>query len=245
MRKPMVAGNWKMNGLRANLAEVAAIDQAAAKANCDVILCVPATLILQLALKTKSIFIGGQTCHNETSGAHTGDISAEMLQDSGAQYVILGHSERRIDHAETDKSIQQKVLMAWQFGLNAIVCIGENLDQRNSKITLDIIGKQLLNSIPDSVPSEKLVIAYEPIWAIGTGLTPTTDQISEVHNFIRVSLEHRFGDQLGHSINILYGGSMNGKNVAEISAIPDVDGGLVGGASLKAKDFTPIIESIG
>ena len=245
MRKPMVAGNWKMNGLKANLSEVLTIDQAAAKANCDVILCVPATLISQLALKTKSIFIGGQTCHNKTSGAHTGDISAEMLQDSGAQYVILGHSERRIDHAETDKSIQQKVLMAWQFGLNAIVCIGENLDQRNSEITLDIIGKQLLNSIPDSIHSEKLVIAYEPIWAIGTGLTPTTDQISEVHNFIRVSLEQRFGDQLGHSINILYGGSMNSKNVVEISAIPNVDGGLVGGASLKAENFTPIIESIG
>jgi len=245
MRKPMVAGNWKMNGLRANLSEVAAIDQAAAKANCDVILCVPATLISQLALKAKNIFIGGQTCHNEASGAHTGDISAEMLQDTGAQYVILGHSERRIDHAEKDESIQQKVLVAWQFWLKAIVCIGETLDQRDSKITLGVIGKQLLNSIPDSVSGENLVIAYEPIWAIGTGLTPTTDQISEVHNFIRVSLEHRFGDQLGHSINILYGGSMNGENVAEISAIPDVDGGLVGGASLKAQNFIPIIESIG
>ena len=241
----MVAGNWKMNGLRANLSEVAAIDQAAAKANCDVILCVPATLISQLALKPKNIFIGGQTCHNEASGAHTGDISAEMLQDTGAQYVILGHSERRIDHAEKDESIQQKVLVAWQFGLKAIVCIGETLDQRDSKITLGVIGKQLLNSIPDSVSGENLVIAYEPIWAIGTGLSPTTDQISEVHNFIRVSLEHRFGDQLGHSINILYGGSMNGKNVVEISAIPNVDGGLVGGASLKAQNFIPIIESIG
>jgi triosephosphate isomerase len=241
----MAAGNWKMNGLRADLNEVSEMEKAASAANCDVLLCVPATLISGLNSVADNVLVGAQNCHTHASGAHTGDISADMLRDAGAEYVVLGHSERRSDHGETDNSVRDRTSMAWQSGLKAIVCVGESLDQREASNTLDIIGGQLAGSIPDQATGENLVVAYEPIWAIGTGLTPTTDQIGEVHDFIRIRLERRFGEGIGRSVRILYGGSMNANNVAEISAVSNVDGGLVGGASLKAADFNPIIKELG
>ena len=217
----------------------------AASADCDVLLCVPATLISAIDDVAPDIIAGAQDCHQNTSGAHTGEISADQICDAGAEYVILGHSERRADNDETNKCVREKTNAAWAAGLKAIVCVGETLDQRKSSNTLDIIGGQMAASIPDMATGENLVVAYEPIWAIGTGLTPTTDQIGEVHDFIRQRLERRFGEGVGRSVRILYGGSMNPKNVAEIAAVSNVDGGLVGGASLKATDFNTIIKALG
>lgn len=245
MRKAMAIGNWKMNGLQANLGEIDAMEAAAASADCDVVLCVPATLISRFNDSAKDVKVGAQTCHSNASGAHTGDVSADMLKDAGAEYVILGHSERRASHGETDSDVRDRTSMAWQAGLKAIVCVGETLDQREASNTLDIIGGQLAGSIPDQATGENLIVAYEPVWAIGTGLTPTTDQIGEVHDFIRIRLERRFGEGVGRSVRILYGGSMNAKNVDEISDVSNVDGGLVGGASLTATDFVPIIKALG
>ncbi len=244
MRRKMAAGNWKMNGLSANLAEVAAMNDAAKESDCDVLLCVPATLISAIDDAAPDVVTGAQDCHQNVSGAHTGEISAEMICDAGAEYVILGHSERRADNGETDKCVHEKTNAAWAAGLKAIVCVGETLDQRKSQNTLDIIGGQLATSIPDLATGENLVVAYEPVWAIGTGLTPTTDQIGEVHDFIRMRLERRFGEGVGRSVRILYGGSMNPKNVSEIAVVSNVDGGLVGGASLRATDFIPIIKTL-
>jgi triosephosphate isomerase len=245
MRRKMAAGNWKMNGLQANLSEVAAMNAAASASDCDVLLCVPATLISAMDDTAPDVITGAQDCHQNTSGAHTGEVSAEMICDAGAEYVILGHSERRSDNGETNKCVREKTNTAWAAGLKAIVCVGETLDQRKSSNTLDIIGGQMAASIPDMATGENLVVAYEPVWAIGTGLTPTTDQIGEVHDFIRMRLERRFGEGVGRSVRILYGGSMNPKNVAEISAVSNVDGGLIGGASLNAADFIPIIKALG
>lgn len=245
MRRKLAAGNWKMNGLNANLAEAEAMNAAAQAADCDVLLCVPATLISALDDAAPDIITGAQNCHQNASGAHTGEVSADMIRDAGAEYVILGHSERRAENGETDKCVREKTNAAWAAGLKAIVCVGETSDQRKSSNTLDIIGGQMAASIPDMATGENLVVAYEPIWAIGTGLTPTTDQIGEVHDFIRMRLERRFGEGVGRSVRILYGGSMNPKNVAEISAVSNVDGGLVGGASLQAADFIPIIQALG
>ena len=245
MRRKLAAGNWKMNGLRANLDEVEAMNATAASADCDVLLCVPATLISAIDDVAPDIIAGAQDCHQNTSGAHTGEISADQICDAGAEYVILGHSERRADNGETNKCVREKTNAAWAAGLKAIVCVGETLDQRKSSNTLDIIGGQMAASIPDMATGENLVVAYEPIWAIGTGLTPTTDQIGEVHDFIRQRLERRFGEGVGRSVRILYGGSMNPKNVAEIAAVANVDGGLVGGASLKAADLNTIIKALG
>tara|TARA_R110002124_G_scaffold122044_2_gene280604 strand:+ start:5879 stop:6616 length:738 start_codon:yes stop_codon:yes gene_type:complete len=245
MRRKIAAGNWKMNGLRADLSQVNDINTAAAVTDCDVILCVPATLISALSDATTDVLVGAQDCHQNASGAHTGEISAAMIHDAGAQYVILGHSERRADNGETDKCVREKTRTAWAAGLKTIVCVGETLDQRKSSNTLEIIGGQMATSIPDFATGENLVVAYEPVWAIGTGLTPTTDQIGEVHDFIRMRLERRFGEGVGRSVRILYGGSMNPKNVAEISAVSNVDGGLIGGASLTAANFVPIINALG
>jgi len=245
MRRKLAAGNWKMNGLQEKLSEVTNLNATAAGADCEVLLCVPATLIAPMAQVTDGVKVGGQTCHHAGSGAHTGEISAEMIKDAGAEYVILGHSERRTDNGETDADVRDKTNMAWQADLKAIVCVGETLDQREAHNTLDIIGGQLAGSIPDLATGENLVVAYEPVWAIGTGLTPTTDQIGDVHDFIRMRLEKRFGEGVGRSVRILYGGSMNPKNVDEISKVSNVDGGLVGGASLKAADFAPIIKALG
>ena len=244
MRRKLAAGNWKMNGLRSNLAEVAIMNAAAQVSDCEVLLCVPATLISAMKETALDVLVGAQDCHQNTNGAHTGEISAKMINDAGAQYVILGHSERRADNGETDTLVRDKTKTAWAADLKAIVCVGETLDQRKSSNTLDIIGAQLATSIPDLATGENLVVAYEPVWAIGTGLTPTTYQIGEVHDFIRMRLERRFGEGVGRSVRILYGGSMNPKNVDDIAAVSNVDGGLVGGASLKATDFIPIINAL-
>ena len=244
MRRSIAAGNWKMNGLRENFNEILLIDAASENVNCDVILCVPDTLIREISEKTKNIFSGGQNCHIEASGAFTGDISAEMIKDAGASHVIVGHSERRVNYNENNNLIKSKAQTALNEGLKAIICIGETLKERDTGITLDIIKKQLLDSLPQEITGETIIIAYEPVWAIGTGLTPTIEQITEVHDFIRAELENNYGKKIGHSVNILYGGSMNAKNAHEISAIENVDGGLVGGASLKAESFIPIINAL-
>lgn len=246
MRRRLAAGNWKMNGLRAAMDEVAKLAALHPSPASEVILCPPATLIRTMAkvCADNCVTIGAQDCHENQSGAHTGDISAEMLADAGAEYVILGHSERRETYHESDEIVRQKTRAAWSAGLKAIVCIGETEGQRIAANTLDIIAGQLAASLPDAATGENLVVAYEPVWAIGTGRVPTLDEIGEVHDFIRMRLERRFGNGVGRSVRLLYGGSMNPGNAAEIIAVPNVDGGLVGGASLKAEDFARIITAL-
>lgn len=246
MRRKLAAGNWKMNGLRNSLGEVEALAARHPAPGVDVMLCPPATLIAPMAevVKRAPYMIGGQDCHHEVAGAFTGDLSAEMLSDAGAGAVILGHSERRDKHGETSETVRLKARAAQAAGLMTVICLGESLFQREATNTLDIIGAQLSLSVPDSSTGENLILAYEPVWAIGTGLTPTPGQIGEVHTFMRARLEHRFGPGVGRSVRLLYGGSVKAANAAEIFAIPDVDGALVGGASLKADDFSPIIEAL-
>ncbi|MFC3615710.1 triose-phosphate isomerase [Lutimaribacter marinistellae] len=246
MRRKLAAGNWKMNGTSTSLAELEALAQAHPAPSVDVLICPPATLIDRAAriLRESSVATGGQDCHSEMTGAHTGDISAEMLRDAGATAVILGHSERRADHGETDERVRAKARAALQAGLIAVICVGESLAEREAANTLDIIGGQLSGSIPDLVTGEQLVVAYEPIWAIGTGKVPEINEIGEVHEFIRARLERRFGAGVGRSVRLLYGGSVKPSNAAEIFAVPEVDGALVGGASLKASDFSPIITAL-
>jgi len=245
-RRKLAAGNWKMNGLRAQLSEIATLAEAHPKPGCDVLICPPATLLAPMAEAARgtAIALGGQDCHEAESGAHTGDISAAMLADAGAGYVILGHSERRADHAESSETVRAKARAALEAGLKVIICVGETLAEREAQNTLDIIVGQLAGSVPDQVTGDRLVIAYEPVWAIGTGLTPDTAQIGEVHDFIRTRLERRFGAGVGLSARILYGGSVKPSNAAEIFAVPNVDGALVGGASLKAADFSGIIKAL-
>lgn len=241
MRRKIAAGNWKMNGLTESISELDVLKSV--PANCDVIICPPATLISAMAKAAigSGIVIGGQDSHWSASGAYTGEISAEMLADVGASAVILGHSERRTDHAETSEYVNQKVLAAWAAGLQTIICIGESEAQRDAGETLSVIGEQLAVSTPDGATAENTVIAYEPIWAIGSGRTPTLAEIDEVHDFLRGKLVDRFGD--GNDFRILYGGSVKPSNAAEIFALLNVDGGLVGGASLKAADFAEIIKA--
>ncbi len=244
MRK-LAAGNWKMNGLAANLAELAALAQAHPAPGCDVLLCPPATLIARMAdtARGTAIRVGGQDCHAKVSGAHTGDISAAMLRDAGASYVIVGHSERRTDHAETDAMVLAKAEAALSAGLTAIICIGETEAERDAGRTLDVIGTQLHGSVPAEADAAHLVIAYEPVWAIGTGRTPTLAEIAEVHAFLRARLTARIGAGAA-TVPLLYGGSVKPSNAAEIFAIPHVDGALVGGASLKAADFGAIVAAL-
>ncbi|MCR8723879.1 triose-phosphate isomerase [Frigidibacter sp. ROC022] len=246
MRRKLAAGNWKMNGTGADLAEVTAMQAGLPKGAeaPEVLICPPATLIQRMAAMAAPIAVGGQDCHSAESGAHTGDLSAAMLLDAGASHVILGHSERRTDHGEQDEDVRAKARAALAQGLTVVICVGETQAQRESANTLGIIGGQLAGSIPDLVTGDRLVVAYEPVWAIGTGLVPTTDQIGEVHGFIRQRLERRFGAGVGRSVRLLYGGSVKPGNAAEIFAVADVDGALVGGASLKAKDFLPIIQAL-
>jgi triosephosphate isomerase len=244
MRTKLAAGNWKMNGTLAALSELGAMADAAQGA-AEVLICPPAPLVHAAGTAApEGIAIGGQDCHANASGAHTGDVAASMLKDVGATHVILGHSERREDHDEHNEDVRAKCRAAWDAGLVAVVCVGESLSEREAQNTLDIIGGQLAGSIPDGATGHNLVVAYEPIWAIGTGKVPTTDQIGEVHDFIRARLERRFGAGVGRSTRILYGGSVKPSNAAEIFAVSNVDGALVGGASLKASDFVPIIEAL-
>ncbi|MCP5088890.1 MAG: triose-phosphate isomerase [Rhodobacteraceae bacterium] len=246
MRRKIAAGNWKMNGLREALREVEGLHSANPNPDCEVIICPPATLIRSMVktCDTMNINVGGQDCHENSSGAHTGDISAEMLADTGATHAILGHSERRDAYGESSTLVRAKTRAAWNAGLVAIVCVGETLEEREAANTLDIVGGQLAGSIPDAATAENLIVAYEPVWAIGTGKTPTLNDIGEVHDFIRMRLERRFGEGVGRSVRILYGGSMKPENAADIAAVSNVDGGLVGGASLKAPDFSRIVAAL-
>ena len=243
--RKLAAGNWKMNGLAADLVEAEALAKAFPSPKVDVLLCPPATLIAPMSAKVgdSAIAVGGQNCHAVEHGAHTGDVSAAMLADAGASYVIVGHSERRTDHGETDASIRLKTQAAWSAGLVAIVCIGETLGQREDGETLDVVGGQLAGSLPDDCTAANTVVAYEPVWAIGTGKVPTLDQIAEVHDFLRAKLEDRFGAE-GAGIPLLYGGSVKPSNADEIFGVSNVDGALVGGASLKAADFGGIIGAL-
>ena len=243
--KKLAAGNWKMNGTTAALDEMRALMAAHPAPACEMLLCPPATLIAQAAYHTKgkALHIGGQDCHAKASGAHTGDISAAMLKDAGASHVILGHSERRADHAETNAQVKAKAEAALAADLIAIVCLGETEAQRDAGETLALCGNQLHGSIPAGATAANVVIAYEPVWAIGTGRTPTLDQIAEVHAFLRAELVKALGED-GQGVRILYGGSVKPSNAAEIFAVKDVDGALVGGASLKAVDFGAIVAAL-
>ena len=243
MRRKFAAGNWKMNGTAAALSELDALQDAATGA-AEVLICPPATLIAQAVARAGRIAIGAQDCHSDASGAHTGDVSADMLKDAGATYVILGHSERRADHGETNAQVADKTRAAWGAGLTAIVCVGETLAEREAGQTIDLVRTQLAGSLPDDVSGANTVIAYEPVWAIGTGKVPTTDQIAEVHGFLREALTARFGKDTAGAIRLLYGGSVKASNAAEIFAVADVDGALVGGASLTAADFAPIVNAL-
>jgi triosephosphate isomerase (TIM) len=240
--RPLIAGNWKMNGLRSSMAEFEAMLKGAPAlaAKTDLLICPPATLVSSFAAKASaSLAVGAQDCHPKPSGAHTGDISAEMLADAGAKAIIVGHSERRADHGESDALVRQKAEAVWRAGLVAIVCIGETQGHRDAGQTLDVCRTQLTGSLPDASRADNLVVAYEPVWAIGTGLTPTPQDVEQVHAFIRKSLGQRFGAE-GARMRILYGGSVKPSNAAELMAVANVNGALVGGASLKAADFLAI-----
>lgn len=244
MRRKLAAGNWKMNGTKASLAEVAALIAAHPDPKSDVLLCPPATLVAAMvAAAAGKIAVGGQDCHMKAAGAHTGDIAAEMLADCGASHVILGHSERRADHGESSEMVAAKAASARAAGLVAVICVGETEAQRDAGETLALVGAQLAGSVPDGATAANTVIAYEPVWAIGTGRTPTLEQIAEVHDFMRAELVARFGTE-GEGMRLLYGGSVKPSNATEIFATSNVDGALVGGASLKAADFGAILSAL-
>jgi len=239
-RRPLVAANWKMNGLKASIAELEKIIAGArALAAVDLVVCPPTTLIACFAAKAQGtrVAIGGQDCHAEAAGAYTGDISAEMLRDAGATAVIVGHSERRRYHGETDAAVRAKAMAARRAGLLAIICVGETRAQRDAGHTRDVLRAQLDGSLPDN--DESIAIAYEPVWAIGSGLTPTRDDIGETHAFIRERLSSRYVGS-GRNTRILYGGSVNPGNARDLLSVEDVDGALVGGASLNADEFLAI-----
>lgn len=245
MRK-LAAGNWKMNGTAADLKEIEALIAGVSAPACEILICPPATLLSRMSdlAQGSAVMTGGQDCHAAKSGAHTGDISAAMLKDSGASHVILGHSERRTDHGEKDADVLAKTSAAQAAGLVAIVCVGETEAQRDAGDTLAVIGAQLDGSLPESLGApEGLVIAYEPVWAIGTGRTPTLDEVGEVHAFMHDRLVARYGAQAA-KLRLLYGGSVKPANAADIFAVPHVHGALVGGASLKAADFGGIIKAL-
>ena len=239
----IAAGNWKMNGLCENLEDIVEIASSDAIDGIEVLICPPATRVRAAVDGANGkLRIGGQDCHGGSFGAHTGDISAPMLADAGASHVIVGHSERRADHGETSIEIANKVTAAWNAGLCAIVCVGETLAQREAGETMQVVLTQLKDSIPDKATASNTVVAYEPVWAIGTGKVATPTQIAEVHTALREALVARFSE--GAEFSLLYGGSVKGANAADIFATADVDGALVGGASLKAADFTPILRAL-
>jgi triosephosphate isomerase len=245
--RPLVAGNWKMNGTMASLDEVGRLMEmlSGARVGCDVMICPPATLIAPMVrlVASSPVKVGGQDCHSQAKGAHTGDISAEMLSDAGCSGVIVGHSERRADHGETDSLIRDKAAAAHRAGLTAIICIGETLEEREAGRTLDVVTGQLDGVLPPSATGDDTVLAYEPVWAIGTGLTPGLEQVAEVHGAIRARLRDRLGGSQGDAVAILYGGSVKPDNAGDLMGVANVDGALVGGASLKAADFMGIIRA--
>lgn len=245
--RPLVAGNWKMNGTSASLPELQLIGHSflsGLDAEAEALICVPATLLSRASeiLKKTPVKAGGEDCHANDQGAHTGDISAPMLKDAGASHVIVGHSERRADHGETDATVRSKCEAAWRAGLVAIVCIGETREQRETGETLNVLTRQLQGSLPADANAHNTIIAYEPVWAIGTGLTPTAGDVATAHAHIRTELHQIIGGR-ATSIRILYGGSVKPSNAVELLAVKNVDGALVGGASLKAADFIGIAEA--
>jgi triosephosphate isomerase (TIM) len=246
--RPLVAGNWKMNGLGASLAELTALQDRLAAVpipEAEIMVCPPATLLSRArdALAGGPVTLGAQDCHPLPSGAHTGDISTEMLADAGASAVIVGHSERRTDHGETDALVHAKAEAAHRAKLTAIVCVGEREEQRRDGVTLDIVRRQLQGSVPQDAHAANTVIAYEPVWAIGTGLTPTPADVAEVHGFIRRELSRLLGQAEANRLRILYGGSVKPANASELLSVPDVNGALVGGASLRASDFYAMLSA--
>ena len=243
--RPLVAGNWKMNGLGASLAEIEAVAAAVngASDGQEVLICPPATLVARAAMQAAGrIAIGGQDCRAEPFGAFTGDISAEMLKDAGAHYVIVGHSERRQFHHETDRDVAAKTRAAWRAGLSAIICVGETDAERDAGRAFDVVASQLRGSVPEEADGSRTAVAYEPIWAIGTGRTPTSAEIAQMHAQIRADLVKSLGPG-GRELRILYGGSVKPANAGEILALAEVGGALVGGASLKARDFLEIVRA--
>jgi len=242
--RPLVAGNWKMNGLRRSAAELQTILQGVARATAgkaDLMVCPPATLVAEFAAAAAGslVAIGAQDCHPEPCGAFTGDISAEMLADAGAVAIIVGHSERRVLHQETDALVRSKALAAHRAGVAAIVCIGETRAEREARETIAVVRRQIDGSLPERATAANLILAYEPVWAIGTGLTPTSDDVAEVHGFLRERLASRYGHE-GGGMRILYGGSVKPANARELLTVENVNGTLVGGASLKAEEFLAI-----
>ncbi len=243
-RRKLVVGNWKMNGMRAHLDEVEAIGRvAAAHPAVEVGLCLPATLIMAGSERRGAAFIGAQNCHMDISGAYTGSLSAEMLLEAGASWVITGHSERREARGETNADIAAKSAAAHRVGMKVILCVGETLEVRDAGQAEEVVAAQLLASLPEGASADWLAIAYEPIWAIGTGRIPTMEAVAEMHAALRAALASRIGAAEADAMRILYGGSMNGDNATDLLAIADVDGGLIGGASLSATKFAPIIEA--
>lgn len=243
--RPLVAGNWKMNGLRASAAELTALLDLVRKngeRTCEILVCPPATLLAPFApmLQGSTVQLGAQDCHAAASGAHTGDISAEMLADIGCHYVIVGHSERRTDHGETDETVRDKASAAKRAGIIAIICVGETEAERDRGDTLAIVGRQIDRSIPSDFGESDFVVAYEPVWAIGTGRTPSVEDVAEAHAFIRRRIVERLGKPAA-AARLLYGGSVKPSNAKELMSVENVDGALVGGASLKASDFWGII----
>jgi triosephosphate isomerase (TIM) len=240
--RKLVAGNWKMNGRHTEaLALAAAIAALPSAEHAEILVCPPFVHLVSVAnaLGGSAVQVGAQDCHPAPAGAHTGDVAAEMLFDIGCRYAIVGHSERRANHRESDVDVKAKIVAAWRAGLCAIACVGETLAERDAGTTLEIVGRQLAGSLPDQATAANLVVAYEPVWAIGTGRTPTAAQVAEVHAAIRAALVARFAD--GAAMRILYGGSVTDKNAVELMAVANVDGALVGGASLKPDAFAAIV----
>lgn len=249
VRKTLIAGNWKMNGLVADgvaLAKGVATEfKKTGRKDCEVLICPPFTLLssAKKAIRGTKVMLGAQDCHYATSGAHTGDVSPVMLKDLGCQYVIVGHSERRTNHHESNELISKKVEAAINAGLKVIICIGETEKERDAGKTIDVCTTQIMGSVPAISTAVNTVIAYEPVWAIGTGRTPTTAEVEEVHAAIRKVVAKKLGKANANKMRILYGGSMKPNNAKGLIALPDVDGGLIGGASLKVADFLAIIEA--
>ena len=246
MRNRLIAGNWKMNGTGAELAEVAKFRDLTVAARCTVLVCPPSTLLHRMSgmLADSAVQTGGQDCHQSEAGAHTGDVSARMLADAGASHCIVGHSERRAGYGESSEVVRSKAQACISAGLTAIICVGETEEERLTGRTHQVVGSQLSDSLPQSANERNAIIAYEPVWAIGTGRTASSEQIEDVHAFVRTQCAEVLGASAASNVTIVYGGSVNPGNAAEIFGIKDVDGGLVGGASLNGDDFAAVVNAL-